>query len=1659
MAITYTDNGTNTPNGSHLEFTYTFPVIQAADLMVALDGKLQATSKFTASISPAKITFNNTSIDSDLQESTGAPKTGVDVRVFRKTACSAAKAVYASGSSVRAQDLNNNHDQFLYEAQEAQKAPCPIFNDRTRVNFGDGDDLQIWHDPTLAPNGDNYIKSKAADIIFEIPDADVNGGSVRFRTDAATPETIAEFKGGTNPSCELYYNNVKTLETVSGGSKNTGTFEVTGASTLTGAVTVGGTFGVTGVVTNQDDVTFTGASNNAIWDKSDNALEFSDNAKATFGTGADLHITHDGTNSSITNATGNLSITNNAGNPIGIYPKSGELAVKAVPDGATELYYDNTKRFETTNTGVNITGNTVDDGATHDGDVTFTGASGNAVWDKSDNALELADNVKLKCGTSDDLEIFHNGSNSFIKDAGTGGLVVQTGLFEVRDPALSKYYIIATEDGSVELRHSNTKKFETTSAGAKVTGDLEVTGTVNLGAASVGGSELANDSIDSQHYVDGSIDTAHIGDNQVTTAKIPDDAITTAKLADAELTTLAGMQSGTASILADSTALTSTTAELNLLDGKSIVTTISASPTDVQIPTAQAVDERITTVVTDVGGFVPIANETSFPATNPDIDNGAGTIVSIKALASAITTGSGVTTKTIANGAGSGNTVTINGLTQNTTYPAGRGMLVETTSTLHTYTYHRLTLDESGVADAQAAIDDFDERYYGPASSAPTSKPGGGARADGDMYFDTTADKMKVWNNSATAWDDVATSASSFISTLSPAFDGSETEFTVSNEPVDAQSCIVSINGVIQKPNSGTSTPSEGFVQLANGKIKFAAAPASGADYFVITLGNAVSIGTPSPNTVGTTELENLGVTTAKIAADAVDGTKIADDAIDSEHYTDGSIDTAHLADNSVTAAKLADNAIASDAQYNTLAGTNAGDGFTGTDATRNTLIGYDAGTDVTNGDYNTAVGSYALENTTTGSKNVAIGDRALDANSTGSNNTAIGQGALGSNTTANDNTAVGNDALSANETGVDNIAIGNESLEANTTGSSNIALGYKALEANTTADNNIGIGRSALKVNTTGTNNVAVGAYALDANTTASYNTAVGAEALTSNTDGANNTAVGRYALGGNTDASANTAVGAYALGTNSTGSNNTAVGKEVLKNATTGVNNTAVGSEALISNTTGGRNVAVGYKALENNTTGGYNVAIGNETLEANTTASYNVAIGLEALTANTTGDRNVAIGKGAMESNTVGHSNTAVGVGALTTLNPSSNADMYNTAIGYNAGSAMTTGLYNTAVGSFALNDVTTVGSLVAIGYEALKDNTSGSSNVAVGFQAGRLNTTGGQNVAVGHTALQNATTAVYNTAVGATALNACTTGNSNTAVGREALQYNTTGYDNVAVGQEAHKHTTTGWGSVAIGHSALKNHTTGSENTAVGNLALFTVTTGNDNTAVGNEALEACTTGDNNISMGHRSGHVLTTGDNNVLLGPWAGDTLTTGSDNVCIGENAGAGQLTTGSGNLYIARSNVGFNNDACWIYGSDAGECYMGDNVEHWHTTSDQRLKKDIVDNTVGLSVIDAVKVRNFKYKQYSNGNPVSSDDTIDLSTFPAGTTVEQVLICQGKTGTQLGVIAQELETVCPNAVSEGPDGRKTVLSDDLFWHMINAIKELSTKVTALEAK
>jgi len=116
------------------------------------------------------------------------------------------------------------------------------------------------------------------------------------------------------------------------------------------------------------------------------------------------------------------------------------------------------------------------------------------------------------------------------------------------------------------------------------------------------------------------------------------------------------------------------------------------SANDTHVATTSAIDIRIIDLVDDVGGFVPIANETSFPNANPDVNNppGAGTIVSIGSLSQDLTSTNGGQI-TIANGTVGNSTVTITGAGSATTYLAGYGMLVETTSTLNTYTFHRLS--------------------------------------------------------------------------------------------------------------------------------------------------------------------------------------------------------------------------------------------------------------------------------------------------------------------------------------------------------------------------------------------------------------------------------------------------------------------------------------------------------------------------------------------------------------------------------------------------------------------------------------------------------------------------------------------------------------------------------------------------------------------------------------------------------------------------------------------------------------------------------------------------------------------------------------------------------------------------------------------------------
>jgi hypothetical protein len=85
--------------------------------------------------------------------------------------------------------------------------------------------------------------------------------------------------------------------------------------------------------------------------------------------------------------------------------------------------------------------------------------------------LNMADNAKAKFGASDDLQIYHDGTNSYIDDAGTGGLNIRGHAYINLQKYTGETMGLFTADGSVQLRHNNATKFETTSTGISVTGN------------------------------------------------------------------------------------------------------------------------------------------------------------------------------------------------------------------------------------------------------------------------------------------------------------------------------------------------------------------------------------------------------------------------------------------------------------------------------------------------------------------------------------------------------------------------------------------------------------------------------------------------------------------------------------------------------------------------------------------------------------------------------------------------------------------------------------------------------------------------------------------------------------------------------------------------------------------------------------------------------------------------------------------------------------------------------------------------------------------------------------------------------------------------------------------------------------------------------------
>ncbi len=105
-----------TGNGSTKVYSFTFPYLKTEDVKVQVDGtdRNSGTGSTEYSVSATSLTFVT------------APTNGQKIKIYRKTDCDNAKAVFAAGASIRARDLNNNVDQTLYFAQEVGDDDNPL---------------------------------------------------------------------------------------------------------------------------------------------------------------------------------------------------------------------------------------------------------------------------------------------------------------------------------------------------------------------------------------------------------------------------------------------------------------------------------------------------------------------------------------------------------------------------------------------------------------------------------------------------------------------------------------------------------------------------------------------------------------------------------------------------------------------------------------------------------------------------------------------------------------------------------------------------------------------------------------------------------------------------------------------------------------------------------------------------------------------------------------------------------------------------------------------------------------------------------------------------------------------------------------------------------------------------------------------------------------------------------------------------------------------------------------------------------------------------------------------------------------------------------------------------------------------------------------------
>ena len=357
--------------------------------------------------------------------------------------------------------------------------------DGVKATFGASADLQVYHD-----GNNSYVSDQGQGVLYI-------QGSNNVQIESATGENMAVFLA--DNAVELYYDNSKKLNTTSSGIYVAGRVEVTGGGSnlFDNLINIRDDTNDTRISFERSDTGSNGWIGIPNWDTdalkiygptasgNEPAANYTNGAWSLYGGGSvRLSTTSSGINVTGTMVADGAQIDLSAVRQVNTQMAtsgSGYGAITCVEPTASnlrglelegQLLRIGTNAYNQTTTIRRLQINDAGEAIFYED----TGADAKMRWLPTTEELRFEDSVKATFGASSDLQIYHDGSNSYISENSTGNLLIQGTHIYLKKGDGSENYIDCVANQGVTLRYDNAAKLATTSTGVSVTGSVELNG-------------------------------------------------------------------------------------------------------------------------------------------------------------------------------------------------------------------------------------------------------------------------------------------------------------------------------------------------------------------------------------------------------------------------------------------------------------------------------------------------------------------------------------------------------------------------------------------------------------------------------------------------------------------------------------------------------------------------------------------------------------------------------------------------------------------------------------------------------------------------------------------------------------------------------------------------------------------------------------------------------------------------------------------------------------------------------------------------------------------------------------------------------------------------------------------------------------------------------